>query len=132
MSRPFWRLKISSEFSASHALRHYQGKCENIHGHNFTVDIEVDGCELTKDTEFLVDFGILKKELKEVLTMLDHKDLNSTAPFDTQNPTSENIAAFICQELEGRLAVYGVVVHSVRVGEKRGQSATFYPNNQAR
>ena len=127
MSRPFWRLKISSEFSASHALRHYQGKCENIHGHNFSVDIEVQGDQLTQDTEFLVDFSILKRELKLVLEELDHKDLNKTPPFDTINPSSENISRFVCQKLSPKLEQYGVHIYSITVGEKRGQSASYFP-----
>lgn len=126
MSRPFWRLAVTSEFSAAHALRNYQGKCEHIHGHNFTVEVVIEGDRLTQDTEFLMDFSHIKKLLRETLAALDHKDLNTTAPFDTINPSSENMACHIFQQLKAPVAAFGVRVYSVTVGEKPGQRATYY------
>ena len=126
MSTPFWRLAVTSEFSASHALRHYQGKCENIHGHNFSVEVVVEGSTLTARTELLVDFSVIKQDLKSILTLLDHKDLNSTPPFTNMNPSSENISRFIHQSLAPLVEKYGVRLYSVTVGEKAGQSATYY------
>ena len=126
MSTPFWRLAVTSEFSASHALRHYQGKCENIHGHNFSVEVVVEGSALTARTELLVDFSVIKQDLKSILTLLDHKDLNSTPPFTNMNPSSENISRFIHQSLAPLVEKYGVRLYSVTVGEKAGQSATYY------
>jgi queuosine biosynthesis protein QueD len=122
----FWRLTVRSEFSAGHALRHYQGKCESPHGHNFSVEAEVEGDTLTRDTEFLVDFSVLKKQLNAVLDTLDHKNLNLTPPFDTLNPTSENLARYIFQLLSPAITPLGVRLHSVTVGEKAAQSATYY------
>ena len=63
MSSAFWRLTVRSEFSAAHALRHYQGKCESLHGHNFSVEAVVQGEVLTPDTELLVDFSLIKQDL---------------------------------------------------------------------
>ncbi|WP_027187284.1 6-carboxytetrahydropterin synthase QueD [Desulfovibrio cuneatus] len=126
MSRPFWRLAVASEFSAAHALRNYQGKCEHIHGHNFTVEVVIEGDRLTQDTEFLMDFSHIKKMLKETLATLDHKDLNTTAPFDRINPSSENMACHIFRQLKAPVATFGVRVYSVTVGEKPGQCATYY------
>ena len=120
-----WRLRVRDEFSAAHALRHYQGKCEHIHGHNFSVEACVEGDKLTPDTEMLLDFKIIKTELKAVLSLLDHKDLNTTPPFDARNPSSENLARFIYQELGKRLAAHGVRMHEVTVSEKAAQAASY-------
>ncbi len=123
--QPIWRLRVREDFSSAHALRHYQGKCENIHGHNFSVEVCVEGDKLAPDTEMLLDFKIIKQELKAVLSLLDHKNLNDTPPFDAQNPSSENLARFIYQELAGRLAPHGVRMHEVTVSEKAAQSAAY-------
>ena len=56
----FWRLTVRDDFSAGHALRHYEGKCERMHGHNFAVELTVQGQRLTRDTEMLLDFKTLK------------------------------------------------------------------------
>ena len=126
MSASFWRLAVRSDFSAAHALRHYQGKCEQPHGHNFFVEAVVQGNVLTPDTELLVDFSLIKKDLKTVLDTLDHRDLNSTPPFDRINPSSENLARHIYKALAPLTAPHGVRLHSVTVGEKAAQSATYF------
>ena len=126
MSTSFWRLAVRGEFSAAHALRNYQGKCEHIHGHNFSVEAVVEGERLLPDTEFLLDFSILKRLLKQVLETLDHKDLNTTPPFDRLNPSSENLSRYIYQSLSPALSPHGVRLYSVTVGEKAAQSATYF------
>ena len=115
MSSSFWRLSVRDEFSASHALRHYQGKCENIHGHNFGVEAVIQGEKLMEGTEFLMDFSLIKKALKRVLETLDHKDLNSTPPFDRLNPSSENLPRYIFQALSPLVVPHGVKLFSVSV-----------------
>ena len=124
MSSSFWRLSVRDEFSASHALRHYQGKCENIHGHNFGVEAVIQGEKLMEGTEFLMDFSLIKKALKRVLETLDHKDLNSTPPFDRLNPSSENLSCYIFQALSPLVVPHVVKLFSVSVSEKSAQSAT--------
>lgn len=127
MSCSFWRLTVRSDFSSGHALRNYNGKCENMHGHNFFVEITVQGDRLTDDTELLVDFTVIKKYLKNVLDALDHKDLNETPPFDTINPSSENLARYIFKQMVPCLTAYErVKMHSVTVSEKSAQSATYF------
>jgi len=121
-----WRLCVRSDFSAAHALRHYQGKCESPHGHNFLVEAVVEGDSLTQDTELLVDFSLLKTDLKAVLHTLDHKDLNVTPPFDRSNPSSENLARHIFKILASLVTARGVRLHSVSVGEKATQSAMYF------
>ena len=126
MSTAFWRLAVRSEFAAGHALRHYQGKCENMHGHNFAVEAVVQGSVLAPDTEILADFSLLKKDLKTVLDSLDHKDLNGTPPFDRINPSSENLARHIFRQLNPLVKERGVILYCVTVSERAAQSATYF------
>lgn len=116
---------MRSEFAAAHALRHYQGKCENIHGHNFSVEAVAEGDKLSADTELLLDFSIFKAELALVLKTLDHKDLNTVPPFDRINPSSENLARHIFQALAPKLEGHGVRMHAVTVSERGPQAATY-------
>ncbi|MDD2967896.1 MAG: 6-carboxytetrahydropterin synthase QueD [Desulfovibrionaceae bacterium] len=125
MLQKYWQLTVRSEFSAAHALRHYQGKCENLHGHNFGVEVTVEGQELEPKTEMLVDFKVLKTALKTVLEQLDHHVLNETPPFDVQNPSSENLSRYIWQHMASLLQGLPVRLHSVTVSEKGAQSATY-------
>lgn len=126
-----WRLTVRDEFSSGHALRHYEGKCENLHGHNFAVELTVQGEELLPDTELLLDFKVLKQALKQTLDTLDHRVLNETPPFDRINPSSENLARHIWREVEARLAdspdpqAQKVRLVSVAVSEKGRQTATY-------
>ncbi len=125
MAKARWRLAVRSEFAASHALRHYKGKCESIHGHNFSVEAVVEGDTLTPDTELLADFSDLKRDLAAVLETLDHKDLNATPPFDAINPSSENLARHIYRALTPLAASRGVRLYAVTVSERGPQSATY-------
>ncbi|MFT4301803.1 MAG: 6-carboxytetrahydropterin synthase QueD [Desulfovibrio sp.] len=131
MSKKLWRLTVRDDFSAGHALRHYEGKCERMHGHNFAVELTVEGEKLAAGTEMLLDFKVLKKGLKAVLDALDHRLLNETPPFDRINPSSENLARHIWQGMEALLAAHTdpqaqlVRLYSVTVSEKGAQSATY-------
>lgn len=119
-----YRLRIKDKFSAAHSLRNYNGKCEELHGHNFGVEIEVYGKKLEKDTEILIDFKILKKFLKEVLNSLDHKFLNDLQYFQKYNPSSENIACYIYKNLQSKLPS-GVNLKYVMVSEGENSMAFF-------
>lgn len=121
-----WRLAITEDFAASHQLRHYEGKCERMHGHNFGVKAEVEGDTLSEKTELLMDFKVLRGHLKDVLKTLDHHHLNEVECFTEVNPSSENIARFIYKELEKRLEGTGVTVSAITVSEKPQQSATYF------
>lgn len=89
-------------FSAAHHLREYHGKCENMHGHNWKVRLEITRDSLTSEG-FVCDFTLLKKVLKDILDLLDHRDINVTPPFDTINPTAENLSLYIFAEAEREL-----------------------------
>ncbi len=97
-----FELQVESHFSSAHHLLNYEGKCENVHGHNWKVEITVQGKELDK-SGMLVDFKILKQHLNEVLEGLDHKDLNSLEELKDISPSSENIAKYIYNELKAGL-----------------------------
>jgi len=125
VTKKLWRLAVRSEFSAGHALRHCRSKCENLHGHNFSVEMVVEGGSLQEDTDMLVDFSVLKARLNKELEGLDHRVLNESAPFDAINPSSENLARHLWKRLAGAMKEPGVRLHSVTVGEKAGQSATY-------
>lgn len=121
-----YRLCVKGEFSASHNLRHFTGKCEALHGHNFAVELAVEGEKLDFKTELLVDFGLLKAELKRAIAPLDHAYLNEVSPFDTQNPSSENLARYIFKSMENRMHELGVRIAWVTVAERDIQSATYF------
>lgn len=92
-------LSIEDHFSSAHQLREYKGKCENLHGHNWRIKLTVCGEELDS-LGMLIDFGILKSILKEILSLLDHKFINQIPPFDKINPSAENIAFFLYQKID--------------------------------
>ena len=125
MSHALWRLTVRGEFASAHALRHYQGKCESLHGHNYSVEMVVEGETLTEDTELVVDFTVLKKELRAELALIDHVNLNEFPPFDTVNPSSENLARYLYRNMKRRLAEMPIRLYSLTVGETTMQSATY-------
>ncbi|WP_462325506.1 6-carboxytetrahydropterin synthase QueD [Desulfoplanes sp.] len=120
-----WRLRVRSDFSAAHQLRHYQGKCETLHGHNFIVEAEVSGTRLDPKIGYLMDFKELKNRLETVLETLDHTCLNELPCFATSNPTSEELARYIFEGLDARLQDCTVRLGWVMVAEK-DSSMAFY------
>ncbi|MCX7770745.1 MAG: 6-carboxytetrahydropterin synthase QueD [Proteobacteria bacterium] len=120
-----YRIGVWDHFSSAHYLRNYQGKCEHIHGHNWKVEVVLEGNTLDK-SGMLLDFGILKKHLKEIMNILDHKCLNDDVEFFKEvSPSSENIARFIYQELSNRMENKDVKVYEVRVFESENSYAIY-------
>ncbi|MDY6849255.1 MAG: 6-carboxytetrahydropterin synthase QueD [Geoalkalibacter sp.] len=117
-------LKIQSHFAAAHNLIHYQGDCENLHGHNWKVEVEVGAHELDK-AGLAVDFKVLKRETNRVLDLLDHKYLNEVKPFDELSPSSENIACFVFEQLCESLNDGNVFVKRVTVWESDNACASY-------
>ncbi|MDD5449978.1 MAG: 6-carboxytetrahydropterin synthase QueD [Candidatus Omnitrophica bacterium] len=115
-----YKIKVISDFSAAHMLRGYKGKCENMHGHNWRVEVSVYSDKLN-GLGMVADFTELKKELNAVLEGLDHKNLNDLAYFKKSNPTSENIAKYIYDRVNGQWSM----VKAVTVWESDRSSATY-------
>ena len=95
-----YKVSVIKSFAGAHFLRQYKGKCENLHGHNWKIRAAFSGTKLAADG-MLIDFTEVKAKLDEILARLDHKLLNEIMPFDKTNPTAENIAVLIFNELKG-------------------------------
>ncbi len=121
----FFEVMIERNFSSAHQLRGYKGKCENLHGHNYKIEIFAKGAELN-NIGLLIDFGDLKKAADEVVNYLDHRNINELPPFDEElNPSAENLARFILEYLNSRIADERVMVHKVRCYETPTSVATY-------
>ena len=115
-------ISVEDKFSSAHQLRGYKGKCENLHGHNWKVVLEVKG-EKTDDTGMLIDFHDLKKILKNTLSQIDHTNINELQYFSATNPTAENLSRFIYINIKDALIAGGfsdVKVSSVTTFETDG------------
>ena len=121
MSSLMYSIKVEADFSAAHNLRGYKGKCEELHGHNWKIEVKVEKDKLDK-TGMVLDFRQLKMKLNKVLKRLDHKYLNNIAYFKRVNPTSENIARYIYDSLKAQV----LGLKSVTVWESDNSSATYY------
>jgi 6-pyruvoyltetrahydropterin/6-carboxytetrahydropterin synthase len=123
-----FEVSVEQVFAAGHALRNYKGKCENVHGHNFKVQVVIEGDRLDQ-TGLLVDFIDVKDLMQAVISRLDHQFLNEVPPFDVRNPSAENIAEYFHQEMSIGLTTTPVPVRirEVKVWETDIQSATFRP-----
>ena len=123
-----FEVAVEHTFASGHALRHYRGKCENVHGHNYRVQVTVRG-EKLDSIGMLADFVLLKKSLRDACEPMDHVFLNDMPPFDETNPTAENMAVYVAQKMQAALAAVpnAVEVAEVKVWETDIQSATYRP-----
>jgi len=121
-----YKVSVEHHFDAAHALRGYKGKCESIHGHRFKVVAKVRATKLD-DTGLAYDFTELKAKLKAVIERFDHTFVNEVPPFDSINPSSENIAAVIYGELKGSLKGAPVVLDAVEVWESPTSGVEYKP-----
>jgi 6-pyruvoyltetrahydropterin/6-carboxytetrahydropterin synthase len=119
-----YQITVEGHFDAAHALRGYQGKCENIHGHRYRVAVSVKAAGLN-EIGLAYDFTELKKHLGDILGRYDHTSLNDIPPFDKINPSAENLAATIHKELKIRLKDAPVTLVSVTVWESPGSSVEY-------
>lgn len=115
---------VEHTFAAGHALRNYHGKCENVHGHNYRVQVAVEGADVDENG-LLYDFAELKKQLRATSEYLDHQFINDLAPFVEINPSAENIARFFCEEIQKTLT--SALISYVRVWETDTSFATYRP-----
>lgn len=119
-----YHLTIHTHFAAAHNLINYQGDCENLHGHNWKVEVTVSADDLNA-AGLAIDFKILKKETNLVLDRLDHKYLNDIEPFTEISPSSEHIARYLYEELSKKLNSSEVKVEKINVWESDYACASY-------
>ena len=122
-----YQISVEQHFDAAHFLRGYQGKCEALHGHRFRVVIKIKASRVD-DIGIAYDFTELKQHLSDSLARLDHICLNDVPPFDKINPSSENIAATIYNELKPKLAGVPVSLSCVEVWESPQSGVAYCPD----
>lgn len=92
------RIRKQFSFEAAHVLPHHEGKCSRLHGHSYRLEVTVEGPLQASGpaTGMVVDFDVLAQTVRRtVIDALDHRSLNDLI----ENPTSENIVAWIWREL---------------------------------
>ncbi|MFH0728800.1 MAG: 6-carboxytetrahydropterin synthase QueD [Pseudomonadota bacterium] len=122
-----YELKVTTHFAAAHQLKLVALKCENLHGHNWKVEVYLKGDTLN-DAGVLMDFGEIKAAVNDIMNDLDHKYLNELDCFKSRNPSSENIANFITHALQEKIIVPGVKISRVTAWESDDACATYYPD----
>ena len=124
-----FELKILTHFAAAHQLKMVAEKCENLHGHNWNIEVCIQGKSLN-EAGVLIDFGELKTHINEIIAGLDHKFLNDLTCFADGNPSSENIAFYIANALQEQLKTVpdidpNLKVKSVSAWETKAACATY-------
>lgn|SRR5574344_384312 len=114
-------LKVQMYFSAAHHLLNYDGACENQHGHNWLVEVFIKGNKLDK-SNILIDYKVLKSELKSVLDVLDHHDINELEEFKGISPSSEILSKYIYEKMKEKISL----VNKVSVWETQNSCASYY------
>ena len=122
-----YEVSVEQEFDAAHFLRGYQGKCEAMHGHRYRVVVKVKTSQLD-DIGLAYDFIELKRHLGDILSRFDHTCINDVPPFDKINPSSENVARTIYDELKPKLAGAPASISSVEVWESPQSRVTYIPD----
>jgi 6-pyruvoyltetrahydropterin/6-carboxytetrahydropterin synthase len=121
-----YELTVEDHFAAAHNLRGYHGECEHLHGHNWRVVVRLAARDLD-DLGMVMDFREVKGLLGGILEELDHKYLNDVPPFDSKNPTTENLCRYVATRL-GEGLPDKVSVQCVSCWESEKCSASFMPD----
>jgi 6-pyruvoyltetrahydropterin/6-carboxytetrahydropterin synthase len=117
--------RIEDGFAAAHFLTRYHGKCERLHGHNYKVFVTAAGRTLD-DGGMLLDFGLMKAALREVLGEVDHTSLNDHPAFADGCPSAERIALFVYEKMSA--AMPRATFTLVEVFETDRNRATYTPD----
>ncbi len=119
-----FRITVEQFMDAAHSLRGYRGKCEAVHGHRYRVSatLRADG---QNEIGLCYDFSDAKSRLRDILNRYDHTYLNDIPPFDSVNPSTENIARAVYDELKGTLEGEPVALESVSVWETPEQGVEY-------
>ena len=120
-----FELKIVTHFAAAHQLKMVAQKCENLHGHNWKIEVYLKGEKLNR-AGILMDFGEVKAHVADIMAELDHKFLNETDLFsDDYPPSSENIAHYVATRLQALITDPTVQVSRVSAWESDNACATY-------
>ena len=122
-----YEISVERHFDAAHFLRGYQGRCEALHGHRFNVVVKIKATALD-DIGLAYDFTELKRHLDSILVKFDHTCLNELPPFDDINPSSENIAATIYEEMQHKLTGAPISLTCVEVWESPQTGVRYTPD----
>jgi 6-pyruvoyltetrahydropterin/6-carboxytetrahydropterin synthase len=117
-----FEVKVTGNFSAAHNIRGYKGNCENLHGHNYKVEVTVASKSLDR-LGMVADFRVVKQKLEKILSLFDHKYLNKQAPFTQQNSTAEVIAKEVFTRM--RRSLKPLRIRQVTVYESENSSASY-------
>ena len=117
-------LKIVTDFASAHSLRDYPGDCSRLHGHNWQVEVMVSS-QVLDESGIAIDFREIKKQTKAVVKRLDHQYLNEIEPFDVLNPTAENIAKYLFDEIGVLVNDENVKVKEVLIWETPRSAVTY-------
>jgi 6-pyruvoyltetrahydropterin/6-carboxytetrahydropterin synthase len=126
---PVFDLTIESTISAAHAIL-IQGQREPLHGHDWHITVTLSGPALDDDG-LLCDFHAAEAALREVTAPFHHRNFNDIPPFDRLNPTAENIAKHLADQLANRLRPIlpkGASLSALRITEAPGCAATYRPS----
>jgi 6-pyruvoyltetrahydropterin/6-carboxytetrahydropterin synthase len=129
LQNPSYEVKIITDFAAAHNLRNFRGKCENLHGHNWKIEVVLRGDRLD-ESGMLVDFGEVKQAARAILGELDHQYLNDLPFFKDNNPSSENIAGYLFERLAEQLNNEDRRLYRVSAWESADACATVMENVQ--
>ncbi|MFB3778059.1 MAG: 6-carboxytetrahydropterin synthase QueD [Bryobacteraceae bacterium] len=121
-----FEISVEETFAAGHSLRNYHGKCEKVHGHNYRVQVTLEGDALN-EAGLLMDFVELKRLLHAAVERLDHEFLNDIPPFDVLNPSAENMAKYFHDEVSKGLNDPAIRVSAVKLWETDTSTATYRP-----
>jgi 6-pyruvoyltetrahydropterin/6-carboxytetrahydropterin synthase len=120
-----YEVKIITKFSSAHQLRLYDGKYENLHGHNWGATVIVEAEELDA-MGVGIDFVVLKKKVDAILSKLDYQNINEIPPFDKLNPSAENIARWLFDALNADIKTKTIRVKRVEIREMEDCGAAYY------
>lgn len=118
---------IKDQFESAVKLYHYSGSCANVHGHTYRVAVTFHNNDQSSD--MVVDYYDAKTWVEKVIALLDHKFINEIKPFDELNPTTENIAQWLHQEIS-HLVTKNIEVQKIELSENDHFSVTYAPNNK--
>jgi 6-pyruvoyltetrahydropterin/6-carboxytetrahydropterin synthase len=124
-----YELKVVTRFAAAHRLTMVGTQCENMHGHNWKIEVYLAGDRLD-GAGVLMDFGRVKARLREIIGRLDHQFLNELEMFAGRQPSSERIAAYVAEELRKDIDTPGVRVSKVSAWESEDACATYVPDEK--